>query len=281
MPAAPAAKIDRFRRLHVKGAPFVIPNPWDAGSARTLEGLGFAALATSSSASALTLGRLDYGLAREEALAHCRLVAGAVDIPVTADLENGFGPAPEDCAETIRLAAETGLAGGSIEDSTGAPDAPVFERSRAAERVAAAAEAARAAPQGFVLTARAEGFLHGRGDLAEIIARLQAFEAAGADVLFAPGLPDLAAVRSVAAAVSKPLNVLVMDRLAEARLADFAAAGAARLSLGSALAYAAYGALAAIAETIRREGAFASMSAHDAGANRVRSFMRRGESGVR
>lgn len=273
MTVSRTAKVESFRRLHLKGSPFIIPNPWDAGSARTLEGLGYKALATSSSASALTLGRLDYGLARDEALAHCRLVADAVDIPVTADLENGFGASPERCADTIRLASATGLVGGSIEDSTGDRDAPIFEREQAIERIAAAVEAARAAPDGFILTARAEGFLHGRGELKEIIARLQAFEDAGADVLFAPGLPDLDAVRTVASAVSKPINVLVMGKLADARLEDFAMAGAARLSLGSALAYAAYGAFASIADGMMRDGAFSAVSAHAAGAGIVRKFM--------
>jgi len=272
MSVAARSKVETFRNMHVKGAPFVIPNPWDAGSARILQGLGYKALATSSSASALTLGRTDYGVAREEALAHCALLAGAVDIPVSADLEDGFGPSPEECALTIRLAAKTGLCGGSIEDSTGDRDRPIHERALAIERVRAAAEAAHAAPQGFVLTARAEAFLHGGGDLKEVIGRLQAFEDAGADVLFAPGLPDLDAVRAVTSSVSRPVNVLVMGRLAGASLDDLAQAGAARVSLGSSLAYAAYGALVEMGEAIAG-GGFASLGAHAAGAKRIRNWL--------
>lgn len=273
MNAASNSKAEAFRKLHVKGRPFVIPNPWDAGSARILEGLGFKALATSSSAAALTLGRLDYGLSRAEAMAHCRLVVGAVDIPVSADLENGFGPMPEDCAETIRQASMTGLAGGSIEDSTGDHDQPIFEISEAALRVRAAVEAARTAPAGFVLTARAEGYLHGRGDLKDIIARLQAFEDAGADVLFAPGLPDLASLKSVCASVGKPVNALAPGRFGGATLADFAAAGATRISLGGGLANAAYGRLVEAAEAIVRDGDFAGLAANAASAKRIRSWL--------
>jgi 2-methylisocitrate lyase-like PEP mutase family enzyme len=268
-------KTDAFRKLHMKGAPFVMPNPWDAGSARILAGLGFKALATSSSASALTLGRVDYGVTREEALAHCRLVAGAVEIPVSADLENGFGPSPDDCALTIREAGKTGLCGGSIEDSTGDRDAPICDLALAVERVVAAVEAARAAPGGFVLTARAEAFLHGRGNLKEVIARLQAFDDAGADVLFAPGLADLDAVRAVTSSVSKPVNVLIMGGLADASLEDLAKAGVARVSLGSAPAYAAYGALVEMGAAVVRDGDFKSVSAHGEGAKRIRGWLAR------
>lgn len=271
MPAASAARVGAFRKLHVKGAAFVIPNPWDAGSARILQGLGYRALATSSSASALTLGRSDYGVTREEALAHCALLAGAVDIPVSADLEDGFGPTPEDCALTIREAAKTGLCGGSIEDSTGDAENPVFERAHAIDRIRAAVEAARSAPQGFVLTARAEAFLHGKGDLKGVISRLQAFEEAGADVLFAPGLPDLDSIRAVTSSVSRPVNVLAPGRHG-ASLKELAAAGVARVSLGSNLAYAAYGALVSMGDAIARDGDFKSLAAHT-GARRVGGFM--------
>ncbi|MEQ1929931.1 MAG: isocitrate lyase/phosphoenolpyruvate mutase family protein [Parvularculaceae bacterium] len=275
MPPASTAKTDAFRRLHVKGSPFVVPNPWDAGSARILEGLGFKALATSSSAAALTLGRTDYAITREEALGHCRLVAGAVDIPVSADLESGFGPKPEDCALTIREAAKTGLAGGSIEDSTGDSDAPIHERTLAVERVRAAVEAARAAPGGFVLTARAEAFLHGKGDLDEVIARLNDFAEAGADVLFAPGLPNLDAIRAVTSSLSKPVNVLAPGRHG-ASLKDLAAAGVARVSVGGGLAYGAYGALVAMGEAIARDGDFKSLGANAEGAKRIRGFLKQG-----
>lgn len=253
---APKDKVDRFRAMHKKGTAFLMPNFWDAGSARILEGLGFAALATTSAGFALTRGRPDYGVTREEAIAHAAETCAAVKVPVSADLENGFGPAPEDCAETIRRAALSGLSGGSIEDSTGETARPIVETSLAVERFAAAVEAARKAPQGFVLTARAEAFLYGEAKLAEVIARLQAFEAAGADVLFAPGLPDLDAVRAVCASVSRPVNVLVYGALARHPAADFAAAGVARLSLGSTLPSEAYALLAEQASALKASGKF-------------------------
>ena len=273
MPAT-AEKVATFRSLHIPGAPLFSPNPWDAGSARILEGLGFKALATTSSGFALTLGRRDYGVTRGDVMAHARLVAHAVDIPVSADLENGFGPSADDTAETIRLAAETGLAGGSIEDSTGDEAAPVFDRALAVERVAAAAEAGRRSPNGFVLTARAEAFLYGRGDLGEIISRLNAFAEAGADILFAPGLPDMAAVKAVCSSVAKPVNVLIYGALAEQPLEAFAKAGAARLSIGGGFAWPAYGALVEIAESIKVTGGFSALKSHAIGAAKARKFLR-------
>ena len=266
-------KLSGFRNLHQQGAPFVIPNPWDAGSARVLEGLGFKALATTSSGLALTKGKHDYGVTREEALAHCREIAEAVDIPVTADLENGFGSRPEDAAETIRLAAATGLCGGSIEDASGNDDDPIYDQSLAVERITAAVEAAHNSKDGFILTARAEAYLHGRGELDAVIARLQAFEEAGADVLYAPGLPDLDAVRAVCAGVSKPVNVLIYGGLAAHHVEDFAKAGAARLSVGGALAWSAYGTLAD-AVGILKEGSFASLSANSDGAKQVGRWLK-------
>lgn len=254
-----AEKVKAFRALHKRGAPFVIPNPWDAGSARILEGLGFKALATTSSGFAMTLGRHDYGVSREEALDHGRRVGAAVDIPVSADLENGFGLRPEDAALTIRLASETGLAGGSIEDTTGDKAKPIIDRTLAVERVAAAVEAARAAKDGFVLTARAESFLHGGKDLEEVINRLKAFEDAGADVLYAPGLPDMAAVKEVCAAVSKPVNVLALFGLRNHTLEEFAEAGVARISIGGGLAWSAYGMLAESTRMLR-DGTFAFLN---------------------
>src|SRR5262245_28206409 len=202
-------KAARFRALHDGPGAFVIPNPWDVGSARILAGLGFQALATSSAASACAVGRRDGGLTRDQALAHALQIVEATDLPVSADLERGFGDAPEAVAETIRLAAETGLVGCTIEDSTGNRDAPLYDFGLAVERIAAATEAAHALPFPFLLTARAHNLLYAGGGLDETIRRLQAFEAAGADVLFAPGLPDLAAVRSVCTAVSKPVNFMV------------------------------------------------------------------------
>lgn len=246
------AKADRFRAMHVPGEPFVFPNPWDAGSARILEGLGFKALATTSSGFALTQGRRDYGVMLEDVMTHCQSVAGAVDIPVAADLENGFGAAPDDVSATVIAAAETGLAGGSIEDTTRDRAKPIFELSAAIERITAAAEAARAAPGGFVLTARADGYLHHENQtLDDIIERLVAFEKAGADTVFAPGLPNLDALRAVCEAVSVPVNVLVLGGLAECALDDFADAGAARVSIGGALAFGAYQRLIEIAEPLK------------------------------
>ncbi len=201
-------KAARFRALHEGPGAFVIPNPWDVGSARILAGLGFQALATSSAASACALGRRDGGLTREEALAHARSIVDATGLPVSADLERGFGDAPEIVAETIRLAAEVGLVGCTIEDATGNPASPLYDIRLAVERIAAAAQAARKLPFPFMLTARAHNFIYGDPSLDETISRLQAFEKAGADVLFAPALPDLASVRAVCAAISKPFNFM-------------------------------------------------------------------------
>jgi 2-methylisocitrate lyase-like PEP mutase family enzyme len=268
-----AEKVGAFRRLHRPGAPFIIANAWDAGSARILQGLGAKALATTSSGFALTLGRKDYGVARDEALAHCRLLAGRVDVPLSADLENGFGLAPEDAAATIRAASETGLAGGSIEDTSRDADNPIIDQSLAVERIAAAAEAARVASHGFVLTARAEGLLWGRGDLKEIVARLQAFAEAGADVLFAPGLPDLAAVKAVCSSVDKPVNVLVLAGLAQHSIEEFAAAGVARLSLGGALAFAAYGSLFEAAQAVLRDGSFNALAGNREVTKRIKDWL--------
>ena len=203
MPETQMDKAQRFRAFHEGSGVFVIANVWDAGSARLLAGLGFQALATSSGASAGTLGRRDGQVSREEALSQARSIVNATELPVSADLENGFADEPAAVAETIRLAAEAGLVGGSIEDASRDPDKPVYELDFAAERVRAAAQAARALPFPFTLTARAENFIRGNPDLADTIRRLQAYEKAGADVLFAPGLPDLQAVRAVCAAVSK------------------------------------------------------------------------------
>src|SRR5687767_14432065 len=201
-------KANRFRALHEGPDAFLMPNPFDGGSTRLLERLGFQALATSSGASAAALGKRDGQLSRDEAIAHIRLIAACTTLPVAADLENGFGDTPEHVAETIRLAAEAGAVGGSIEDFGGDASQPIYELAFAAERVAAAARAARSAPFPFTLTARCENFLQGRLDLDDTIARLQAYERAGADVLFAPGLPDLDAVRRVAASVTRPLSFM-------------------------------------------------------------------------
>jgi 2-methylisocitrate lyase-like PEP mutase family enzyme len=257
MTVSQSDKATRFRALHEAPGGFVIPNPWDAGSARILAGLGFPALATSSGASAGTLGRRDGRVTRDEALAHARLIVSATNLPVSADLEKGFGDAPAVAAETIRLAADVGLVGGSIEDATGDRDRPLYDLGHAAERVAAAVEAARALPFPVTLTARAENFLRGHPDLDDTIERLRAFENAGADVLFAPGLPDLAAVRAVCAAVTKPVNFMVGIKGKSFTVAELQAAGVKRISLATSLYRAAMTGLLDAAREVKERGTFA------------------------
>ena len=239
-----------FLDLHVPGRPLLIPNPWDVGSARLLTSLGFKALATTSSGSAMAVGRLDGRLTREEALAHAATIVQAVDVPVSADLENCFADDPNEAAATVREAAQVGLAGCSIEDWDGERIYP-FEM--AVERVRAAAEAARGEPR-VVLTARAENHLHGRDDLADTIKRLQAFQDAGADVLYAPGITDASQIRAVVSSVDRPVNVLAMA--ATPPVAELAAAGVARVSVGGAFAFAAAGALVAAATELRDQGTY-------------------------
>jgi len=245
-----------FQALHRGAKAFVIANPWDAGSARVLAGLGFQALATSSGASAGVLGRRDGQVSRDEALAAARAIVEAVDVPVSADLEKGFGDAPSDCAETIRLAGEVGLVGGSIEDASGDKDRPIYDIGQASERVVAAVEAARALPFPFLLTARAENFLRGRNDLDDTIKRLQAYEKAGADVLFAPALPDLDAVRTVCKALTKPVNFMVAIRGKSFSVPELEAAGVKRISLATSLYRAAMSGLADAAREILDRGSF-------------------------
>jgi 2-methylisocitrate lyase-like PEP mutase family enzyme len=249
-------KAVRFRTLHEGPGAFIIPNPWDAGSARLLAGLGFRALATSSAASAAALGRRDGGLTRDDALAHARVIVDATDLPVSADLEKGFGDAPEIVAETVRLAPGAGLVGCTIEDSTGDPDRPLYDFRPAVERIAAAAEAARALPFPFVLTARTHNLLYAAPSLDETISRLQAFEKAGADVLFAPGLPDLAAVRAVCASVSKPVNFMVGIKGKSFSVGELVAAGVRRISLATSLYRAAMTGLLDAARQVRDTGEF-------------------------
>lgn len=249
-------KATRFRALHAGPRAFVFPNPWDAGSAQALTKLGFQALATSSGASAAVLGRRDGELSRDEAIAHARSIAAATDLPVAADLENGFGDAPSDAALTIRLAAEAGVVGGSIEDASRDAEHPIYDIGHAAERVAAAAEAARSLPFAFTLTARCENFLRGRQDLDDTIRRLQAYEQAGADVLFAPGLPDLDAVRAVCAALAKPVNFMVGIPGKSFSVAELEAAGVRRISLATSLYRVAMAALRDAATEIRDHGTF-------------------------
>lgn len=259
MPATQVEKAERFRALHARPGAFVIPNPWDAGTARILASLGFEALSTTSAGLAFTLGRRDGvgAVTREETLANAKAIVDATDLPVAADLENGFGHTPEAAAETIRLAGTVaGLVGGSIEDATGDPERPIYEFPQAVERVAAAAAAARALPFPFVLVGRAENFLHGRPDLADTIRRLQAFETAGADVLFAPGLTRPDDIRTVCAAVGKPVNVIMGLRGASLSVSELAALGVRRISVGSALNRAALGAFLRGAREIREKGTF-------------------------
>jgi len=267
----PAARIARFRALHASGI-FVIANAWDAGSARVLAGLGFEAIATSSGAMANTLGRIDGQVTRDEAIEHGRTLVDAVEVPVAADLENGFGEKPEDAALTIRRAIAVGLAGGSIEDFSGDEAKAIYPVSLAAERVQAAADAARTS--GFVLTARAENFLHGRADLDDTILRLQAFEKAGADVLFAPGLPSIEAVRTVCTAVSKPVNFMVAIRGKSFSMAELADAGVRRVSVAGSLYRAAMGGLLGAAREIRETGTFTYLDSAAPGAELAR-FMRK------
>jgi len=249
-------KAAHFRALHAGPDAFIIPNPWDVGSARILAGLGFQALATSSGASASALGRRDHMLTRDESLAHARLIVDATDLPVSADLGKGFGDSPEVVTETIRLAGEVGLVGCTIEDATGNEESPLYDVRLAVERIAAAAEAARALRFPFILTARAHNFLYAAPSLDDTISRLQAFEKAGADVLFAPGLPDLAAVRAVCAALSKPVNFMVGITGKSFSMEELAAAGVRRISLATSLYRAAMtGFLDAVSE-VKDEGHF-------------------------
>ena len=234
----------------------MIPNPWDVASARMLAGLEFQALATSSAAAATTIGRKDGELTRDEALAHARMIVNATDLPVSADLEKGFGEAPKFVAETIWLAAEAGLVGCTIEDSTGNPEHPLYEFELAVERIAAAVQAARSLPFPFTLTARAHNLLYPNADIDETIRRLQAFENVGADVLFAPGLPDLATVQKVCAAVSKPVNFMAGIKGKSFPVAELAKAGVKRISLATSLYRAAMTGLLDAASEVKAAGQF-------------------------
>lgn len=263
-------KAERFRALHERA--FVIPNPWDAGSARLLAGLGFEALATTSSGFANSLGRLDGQVSRDEVIEHCRDLSVATDLPVSADLENCFADDPAGAAATILLAAQAGAVGGSIEDYSGDPSKPIYEFELAVERVQAAVEAARSLDFPFTLTARAENLLHDRRDLEDTIRRLQAYEAAGADVLYAPGLTTLKEVRTVTSALGKPVNVLA-PMLKGATVAHLADAGAKRISTGGALARAAITALLQAGAEMRERGSFAWASDLASGAD-VKKLLR-------
>jgi len=255
MPVTQFDKAVRFQSLHA-GPTFVFPNPWDIVSARLLAAQGFQALATSSGAMAAMLGRRDGRISREEALAHCRTLVGATDLPVAADLEKGFGDSPEHVAETIRMAAAAGVVGGSIEDATGDPAAPIYDIETASTRIAAAVAAARALPFPFTLTARTENFLRNRHDLADTIARLQAYERAGADVLFAPGLPDLPSIAAVCRAVTKPVNFMVGIKGRSFSVRELEQAGVRRISLATSLYRAAMTGIFKAAREIHEHGTF-------------------------
>ncbi len=273
MAANQADKARQFRALHEAPDAFVVANVWDGGSARIMAGLGFAALATSSGASAGSLGRRDGMVTRDEALAQARVICEAVELPVSADLEKGFGDAPEIVAETIRLAAEAGLVGCSIEDASGNPQAPIYELGLATERIAAAVAAARALPFPFTLTGRTENFLRGRPDLDDTIKRLKAYEAAGVDALMAPGLPDLAAVRAVCAATGKPFNFMAGIPGKSFTVAALAAAGVKRISLATSLYRAAMTGLWNAAKEVREQGTFGYLDSSLATAE-INAFLR-------
>jgi 2-methylisocitrate lyase-like PEP mutase family enzyme len=251
-------KANAFKRLHDQPGTFVIPNPWDAGSARLLESLGFKALATTSAGLAFALGKPDgaRALSREETLQNAAAIVAASSLPVSADLEGGFGDAPEDCAETIRLAAAAGLVGGSIEDATGLDEVPLYETAKAAARIEAAATAARSAGFPFVLTGRAENYLHGRPDLADTIARLQAYQAAGADVLYAPGLRKIEDIATLVRNIDRPVNVLMGLAGVTLTVADLAKVGVKRISVGGAFSRAALGGFLKAAREVHDKGTF-------------------------
>jgi 2-methylisocitrate lyase-like PEP mutase family enzyme len=258
----------RFLALHRAGEPLLMPNPWDLGSARLLASLGFEALATTSSGFAATLGRNDGAVSRDEAIVHAAVIVAATGLPVSADLENGFADAPAGVAETMRMSIEVGLAGASVEDFTGRADDPIYDIGLAAERIAAAAEAAHGGPGRLVLTARAENYLHGRPDLADTIARLQAYQEAGADVLYAPGLRTLEDISQVVREVDRPVNVLALEGVPP--VADLAQAGVSRISVGGAFAFAALGAVVSAAAELREQGTYGFRAGSAAGAAAAR-----------
>jgi 2-methylisocitrate lyase-like PEP mutase family enzyme len=251
-----AEKGRAFRALHERDRAFIIPNPWDIGSARLLLHAGFKALATTSAGYAFSVGKTDNTIDRDEMIAHVGIIAAATDLPVNADLENGYGDTPERAAETIRLAAEAGACGGSIEDATGKADHPIYEISHAADRIRAAAEIARALPFTFTLTGRAENYLNGRPDIKDTIKRLQTYQEAGANVLYAPGLTSKEDIAAVVSSVDRPINVLAGLQDAPLTLAELSTLGVKRVSIGSLLSRAAYGAAIHAVTEMRERGTF-------------------------
>jgi 2-methylisocitrate lyase-like PEP mutase family enzyme len=245
-----------FRALHERKSAFIIPNPWDVGTARILAHVGFEALATTSMGFAFSAGQLDNSVDRDHMLRHIAEIASATNLPVNADLENGYGEAPETAAETIRLAAAAGVVGGSIEDATGRSDNPIYELEHAADRVRAAAAAARALPFTFTLTGRAENYLHGRPDLKDTIKRLQAYQEAGADVVYAPGLATKDDIAAVVSSVDRPVNVVMGLQGVQLSLDELSALGVRRISVGSSLSRTALGAFLRAAREMREHGTF-------------------------
>jgi 2-methylisocitrate lyase-like PEP mutase family enzyme len=269
-----ATKARRFLELHQPGNPLLMPNAWDVGSARLLGSLGFRALATTSSGHAATLGLLDGAVGRDAALAHSAQLVAATDLPVSSDLENGFGHDPEEVADTVGLARGAGLAGCSIEDFTGDADDPIYELELAAERIAAAARAAHEGPVHLVLTARAENHIHARDDLEDTIARLRAYQGAGADVLFAPGLTDREQIRAVLAQVARPVSVLALPGAPP--VSELAELGVGRVSVGGALAFAAFGALIEAATELRDQGTYGYLERSRVGLKAARGTFGKG-----
>jgi 2-methylisocitrate lyase-like PEP mutase family enzyme len=265
-------KAERFLALHRAGEPLLMPNPWDLGSAKLLASLGFMALATTSSGFAATLGQLDGSVTRDQAISHAASIAAGTDLPVSADLEDCFADAPADVAQTIRLALDAGLAGCSVEDYTRRADDPIHDPVLAAERVAAAAQIAHEGPVKLVLTARSENYLRGRPDLADTIARLQSYQEAGADVLFAPGVNTPAELRQLIASVDRPVNVLAMAGAPS--VAELASLGVSRISVGGAFAFTALGALAQAAQELLERGSYGYWELAKPGAAAVRAAFR-------
>jgi 2-methylisocitrate lyase-like PEP mutase family enzyme len=251
-----AEKGQLFRDLHYRDSAFVIPNPWDIGSARLLASTGFEALATTSVGYANSIGRQDHGVTRDEMIAHAATLAAATELPVSADLENGFGHDPGTVAETIRMAAAAGLAGCSIEDSTNRDDDPIYSFEHSVDRIRAAAEQVRNLPFPFMLTARSENYLHGRKDLADTINRLQAFQEAGADVLYAPGITDVKEVATLISSVDRPVNVLAGMQGTHFDVNELSRIGAKRISVGGALTRIAFAALLGAAREMKEHGTF-------------------------
>ncbi|GLW38287.1 2-methylisocitrate lyase [Pectobacterium actinidiae] len=262
-----------FRLLHESGNTFVIPNPWDIGTARILEKMGFMALATTSAGLAFSLGVTEGQVPWQQTIHHCRNIAEATTLPVSADLEKGMGDSPDSAAETIRIAVDAGLAGCSLEDHTGQPEAPIFDLHLAVERISAAVESRDACDPNFVITARAENFMWGHQDLDETILRLQAFEKAGADVLYAPGIHDLSMIHTLCQSVKKPVNVVMGLPGNVYSVEELSQAGAKRISVGASMARFAYGAFVQAAQEVSRDGTF-SYSKHAMGFSELEAFFR-------